>query len=42
MAALNAMVSKLTGSGIITNRPNDCAEIAYVYADAMLKEREKP
>lgn len=40
LTGLVAGITKMDEIGIITNRPNDCAEIAYVYADAMLAARQ--
>jgi len=47
--AMQGMITALTefkknmldGDSIIKNRPKDISELSYLYADAMLKEREK-
>ena len=41
MQGLIAGITELQDNGIITNRPNDVAELAALYADALIAELEK-
>jgi len=38
MFAIGAMIGMISNGG---HPPRSCAEMAYIYADAMLKERKK-
>lgn len=41
MQAMANAICKIDDLGIISHAPNDVAQIAYVYADAMMKAREQ-
>lgn len=41
MQAMANAICKIDDLGIIRHSPDDISQIAYVYADAMMKAREK-